>query len=176
MRECVTAKIPEYMAIPEGAKNISASDTIYQLVWQHHFRPSGSAINSFLTDGRVCERATHWALLARTDILDKERFAKNATNWRGQWLHTGHAMYQIGDEWRVDHYFGRELYAVDLVKEVPDGTYLGKAGQRWNRFQRIERQVLHGDGGVLERILSTMLLVQNRKELGNLETRYLAIT
>jgi hypothetical protein len=145
--------LPEYIRIPPGATDASNSDTIYQLLTHAGKGNLAGVIKKvtessrfFLGSPRIMERLEHWALLFRTEFADIHQLEKNLKDPLGQWAHTGHAMFQLRSGiWRVDHYLLESLTTADFVRANPRGTYLGKAGNRWARYEREERVVLNGE-------------------------------
>jgi len=139
-------KVPEYMLenVVRGMTNLSAADTFYKTVFEGNPCAFAIAIWEFLEDPRLLERIQHWNLLLKTEVV--EQASKNLLDPIGNALHTGHFMGRLtSGVWRVDHYFGRKMTTVDIVVPNDDGDYLGKAANRWERYDRLERIILHGN-------------------------------
>lgn len=142
------SKVPEYMRInaAEGMLNLSAADTMYKTFGEHDIGALVTATIEFLQAPRITERMGHWNILTKTEVSDGKQLKCNLKDVIGQVFHTGHFMGQLASGlWRVDHYFGKRLVTVDFVEEDPAGNYLGKAGNRWNRYERKERILLRNN-------------------------------
>lgn len=147
---------PSYMHIPPGVGEFSARDNVYILL-QSVKRLNVRSILGVLPEFRpslqghtLDERLGKWKLLFDENVANTQRLVANIRHPLNEWLHTGHILYRLPDSglWRMDHYWMESHVCTDVLRENPEGVFLGKGdvGYKWMRFEHLARFALDGKG------------------------------
>lgn len=146
--------IPPYMHIQPGVAEFSARDNVYRLLSSAtkidakglvavlpHFKPS-------LQGHTLEDRLGKWKLLFDDNIANLDHLIANVRSPVKHWMHTGHMLYKSPDSvlWRMDHYWMDSHVCTDVLKENPEGIFLGKGDVpfKWRKFERLARFALNG--------------------------------